>query len=78
MRLQKTTHTPKQINCLHVNQYTKKEEVIATVYCEGTIRTNAVEISVAQLSELKTISENFKLFYDNLTTSLHSNEKTNP
>ena len=69
VKLNKRPYEPQSIAVYHTekNNVGKIEEVrIATVYCDGIIRLHEAEISISELNDIKTVSENFRLFYDNM------------
>jgi len=39
---------------------------LATVYTDTRVRFTSSELSVHEVNQIKTIAENFKLFFDNL------------
>lgn len=52
---------PERIVC------TDKQGVeLATVYTDTRVRFTGSELSLYELNQIKTIAENFKLFFDNL------------
>jgi len=58
-------YAPQRILCLD-----KQHFELATVYCDGEVNFTRSTISQHELKEILTISENFKLFFNNLTKSV--------
>jgi len=56
---------PQRILCLD-----KQDFELATVYCDGEVNFTQSTISQHQMKEIITISENFKLFFNNLTKTV--------
>jgi len=60
-----TDYAPQRILCLD-----KQHFELATIYCDGEVKFTCSTLSQNQIKEILTISENFKLFFNNLTKSV--------
>ena len=56
-----SANAPERIFCQD-----KRDNELATVFCDGEVRFNLSTLSLYELNEVKVIAENFKLFYLNL------------
>lgn len=52
---------PKHIICVD-----KKGQKVATVMCDTCVYFEKVELTLADISQITTIANNFNLFYDNI------------
>jgi hypothetical protein len=58
---------PTRIICSDTNG-----DKIATVYCDQAVKfVGAVTLQLSELTQIKTIAENFWLFYDNLNYAVN-------
>lgn len=54
---------PNRIIC-----FDKKDQKIATIYCDQCVKfeTNTLELTLKEIEDIRTVTVNFNLFFDNL------------